>query len=473
MNMPPQQITNNTDVELKEKTVLQEEPPVEQPPTEQTPIEEPTAEQPTEQKPIEEPSAEQPTEQKPIEEPAAEQPTEQKPIEEPTAEQPTEPPAESPAEPPLTETEIINLRTKEKNVRSMILNKKSQCEITPHIEDTASQPYIDKIQIKNELTTTEEMIANILKEYPKIHPYLIFQLPIRTTPISLATIDKRSIEKCSEQDIPELFTPEDTKEELIQTTYKKIGDSLFDYLRTQIKNPRKLLQVLVDSQLQLLDSISKLQSIPIIHFHLTEENILYDEINAIPVISDFRMAFTKEQLDQNTEELFPSYDESPIWCIDIYIVSQLIENNTDEIFTQEVMDVLLQQFISTYLFKGIFNEAQMSEFSTRMKQFFGKFINRLKSEVITELTKHALSWDTFSVCSLYLLFIKEIFPQSESSAPPSFLEKYTTILTNNILSDPDKRPSISFLKETIENLFTNIPHQELKDWIDGWIESDI
>ena len=444
MNIPPQQITNNTEVELKEKSVVQEEPQV-------------PAEQPAE--PPVEPPAEPPTEQ------PAEPPTEQ-PATEPPAEQPAEQPVEPPVEPPLTETEIINLRTKEKNVRSMILNKKSQCEISPPpIEDTASQPYIDKIQIKNELTTTEEMIANILKEYPKIHPYLIFQLPIRTTPISLATIDKRSIEKCSEQDIPELFTPEDTKEQLIQTTYKKIGDSLFDYLRTQIKNPRKLLQVLVDSQLQLLDSISKLQTIPIIHFHLTEENILYDEINAIPVISDFRMAFTKEQLDQNTEELFPAYDESLIWCIDIYVVSQLIENNTEEIFTQEIMDVLLQQFISTYLFKGIFNEAQMSEFSTRMKQFFGKFINRLKTEVITELTKNALSWDTFSVCSLYLLFIKEMFP-SPSAPSSSFLEKYITILTNSILSDPDKRPSISFLKETIENLFTNISQQELKDWID-------
>jgi hypothetical protein len=236
---------------------------------------------------------------------------------------------------------------------------------------------------------------------------------------------------------------------------------LFDYLRTiLLKNPREFLQVLADSQIHLLDSISKLQSVPIIHFHLTEENILYDEINAIPVLSDFRLAFTKDQLEgELASELFPMYDESLIWCIDIFIISHLIENTKQEIFTQEVIDVLLQQFISSYVFKNLLNENQITDFHTRMKQFLGKYVNRLHTEVIVELKKYALSWDMFSICTLYLLFIQEI---DRISVP--FMDKYKTILINSILSDPDKRPSVSFLKESIENIFDNIPSQELQEF---------
>lgn len=380
--------------------------------------------------------------------------------------------------PPLTKMDIQQLRTKEKNIRSMILNKKPQCEI--HSEDPQTltpMPYTEKIQIKNELTNAEERITEVLKEHPTLHPFLNFQLPIKSIPISISTIDKSSIKKCSEEDIHELFTIEPTKEPLIQTTYKKIGGSLFDYLRTSIEKPQYFLQVLVDSHIHLLNSISKLQTIPVNHFHLTEENILYDEINAIPVISDFRMAFTKDELEgDQTNELFPVYDESLIWSIEIYVLSQLIENTKQEVFTQEVMEGLLEQFISSYVFtpfriedvksnrsNPFINENQLQEFHERMKLFFGKYINRLHTEVIADLKKYAPSWDTFSLSMLYLLFINEIHGTSLPQSP-SFMEKYKTILINSILSDPDKRPSISFLKESIENTFSNISQQELNEY---------
>ena len=374
--------------------------------------------------------------------------------------------------PPVTEMDIQQLRTKEKNIRSMILNKKPQCEIHP---ESTPLLYTEKIQIKNELTNAEERITEVLKDHPTLHPFLNFQLPIKTIPISISTIDKSSIKKCTEQDIRELFAIQPTNDPLIQTTYKKIGGSLFDYLRTSIEKPQYFLQVLIDSHLHLLNSISKLQSVSINHFHLTEENILYDEINAIPVISDFRMAFTKDELEgDQTNELFPVYDESLIWCIEIYVLSQLIENIAkQEIFTQEIMEVLLQQFISSYVFKNLFDENQLKEFYGRMKQFFGKYINRLHIEVISDLKKYAPSWDTFSLSMVYLLFINEIHGvslPSPSSSSPSFMEKYKTILINTILSDPDKRPSVSFLRESIENTFSNISQQELNEYFHNVLE---
>jgi len=376
--------------------------------------------------------------------------------------------------PPVTEMDIQQLRTKEKNIRSMILNKKPQCEIHP---ESTPLLYTEKIQIKNELTNAEERITEVLKEHPTLHPFLNFQLPIKTIPISISTIDKSSIKKCTEQDIRELFAIQPTNEPLIQTTYKKIGGSLFDYLRTSIEKPQYFLQVLIDSHLHLLNSISKLQSVSINHFHLTEENILYDEINAIPVMSDFRMAFTKDELEgDQTNELFPVYDESLIWCIEIYVLSQLIENTAkQEIFTQEIMEVLLQQFISSYVFKNLFDENQLEEFYGRMKQFFGKYINRLHTEVISDLKKYAPSWDTFSLSMVYLLFINEIHGVSSpsttsSSSTSSFMEKYKTILINTILSDPDKRPSVSFLRESIENTYSNISQQELNEYFHNVLE---
>jgi hypothetical protein len=100
-------------------------------------------------------------------------------------------------------------------------------------------------------------------------------------------------------------------------------------------------------------------------------------------------------------------------------------------------------------------------------------MNRLHTEVISDLKKYATSWDTFSLSMVYLLFINEIHgvsSPSTSSSSPSFMEKYKTILINTILSDPDKRPSVSFLRESIENTFSNISQQELNEYFHNVLE---
>lgn len=357
-------------------------------------------------------------------------------------------------------TQMEELDTLEKNTRSHLLNRKETCHIKQDETIGSSSQYDEKIQLKTELSNTEEYLSNIIKEY-NIHPHLYFQLLLETEPLSFGTFDKEKVENC-EKTIEEMVlkSQQPNNNEIILCKYRKVGkDNLFQHLIFQlqeIKQKNKFVTIFVNSHLQLLHSISILQSLdsPIIHFHLTNENILYDPINAIPVISDFRMGFIQSQLE-TTNDFFPDYNDNLVWCFDIYMISKLA-GIPAEIFTQELFTSLLEGFTSSHSFTQLFDENQIEVFKTNHQNLFQPFINRLNSEIIQNMKTYSLSWDVYSINILFLSFLhmhkEKIEELVAAAAHTIYITTYKTILSNSILADFDKRPSIEWITKSIKEI---------------------
>ena len=338
---------------------------------------------------------------------------------------------ENQEESPETQDILTQIAEKEKAIRSKILNR--QCRKKPIIATTAErtkEKYTEKVQMKTHLTDTEEAISTILRNHPnKTQVYLYFQPVIETAALSIGSITAENLEDCES---PEEVTTTTDQKEIIETKYKYLENlTLKTYLTNLQREPtpkNRYLQILATAHLQLLESAELLQSTnpPIVHFNLTPDTILYDRINATPVITDFRIAFTKDALDDenNSAELFPVFN-NPYWAPEINAIAYLIETKPETVTET--------------------NDPQINTTLT-------PFMNRQTKEVIEELKKTYTLWDIYAINQIIL----ECIPTNTSSIP--FIEKYRELCSQY-------PPTITTLKQSIETLFQSIPKIEYEQFL--------
>ena len=350
------------------------------------------------QEPIEEPIQEPISEpiQEPIEEPIAE------PIEEPIA----EPIEEDPTQ--ITPEELLELEELEKSLRSKIINRPPSYQKKRRV----STQYIERVQKKTPLTDNEESISRILIDNnTKYHTLLYFQPQIESKSLSIGRVP--------EYETTEII--ETTKTELIETKYKKTTtQSLTQFLESQRSIPKpknKFTQLIVHTHLQLLNSINILQSIepPIIHFNITPETLQYNEIDATPVLTDFRLAFTKTTLEnpEENEELFPIYDNYAGYPFEVYLLSHM-------------------------------QDTDVSRLAEEYSQMTSIPIEPNYPTTKEELISNWKTWDVFAINQYIYTFMTE----------NNELPKYKELILSYLTADPINRPTILTLQDNIKAIFT-------------------
>jgi hypothetical protein len=331
----------------------------------------------------------------------------------------------------ITPEEYQLLDEKEKSIRSKIINQPPPCQKK---QTSPTDTYVEKVQLKTPLIENEREISNILKtQIPQA--FLYFQPLIETRPLSIGTITE-----CENIDTTNATT---AQEDLIEATYKSAGNkTLEEFLQAQIRTPKqanKFIQLLVNSHLQLLDSVQLLQSTnpPIVHFHITPQTILYDETNGTPVITDFRLAFTKTTIESQEEsnDLFPIYENNPSWPIEVFLLSHLIE--TPEKSIEELAPL----------------------FNNPTKQITN--IETIKYKGLLDLKQSVLSWDTYSINQLIYSFL------TTSKIPFNipFMRTYIELITKELTAEPNERSQIPSLQSKIRDIFKAVPKKEYLDFL--------
>jgi len=329
----------------------------------------------------------------------------------------------------ITQEEYQQLEEKEKSIRSKILNQPPPCQKK---QTSPADPYVEKVQLKTPLLENEQAISNLIKtQIPQA--FLYFQPLIETHPLEIGTITE-----CENID-----TQTTNQDQLIEAKYKSAGNkTLEEYLQDQIKIPKqsnKFIQLLVNAHLQLLDGIHLLQTTtpPIVHFHITPQTVLYDEINATPVLTDFRLAFTKTTIENKEEspELFPIYDNNPSWPIEVFLLSHIYENPQKSI------------------------EEIATSFNNPTKQ--SSSIETIKNKTPLELKQTFLSWDTYSANQLIYSFLTTF--NIPLNIP--FMRTYIELITKELIVEPSERSQITALQSKIRDIFKSVPKKEYLDFL--------
>jgi hypothetical protein len=259
---------------------------------------------------------------------------------------------------------------------------------------------------------------------------------------------------------------------LISLKYKKVIHKLSDFLskkKSDIKQKNKFLSILITSHLQLLDSVSKLQQLetPIIHFNINEQTILYDTVNATPVLSDFRMAMTTTDVD--TDEIFhnliPQYDEYEPWPIEIFILSHLLNNDT----TNENLEDIIKKFTSSHFFTSHTKEnpEKLQEFENMLKEIYKNMNTIDKEQQIKALKKSAVTWDVYSIAILFVTILTNL---QIDVANYDFMKQYIEILNETIFSDSTDRPPIKTIVEKIKTIFTSVNTETYQSFLNSLLQ---
>jgi serine/threonine protein kinase len=196
-----------------------------------------------------------------------------------------------------------------------------------------------------------------------------------------------------------------------------------------------------NTHLHLLEALKKLLQTNIIHFDLKTNNIMFDDIQSIPIIIDFGISNVITPLLENhvkTESktrFFRDYYTYDYWCIDVFIMANIEREKLfykESKITKHSLDLLLHKF-KTPFFNHFLNDQEIRKFDRDYYIYFSKYVNNNTwQDLFTDLLQYYKTWDNYSLSMCYLYICNKHVKDAK-------MQEYITLLKTNILSMPNKR----------------------------------
>lgn len=314
-------------------------------------------------------------------------------------------------------------------------------------EDTSdAEKYITKIQ-KSANSHDEITIGEIIKSIPF---YSHFFSPIESSCIvSPKTINYEAVKKSKvmRNDFHEL----DTDDTYTSSKIRYVGKYTIDEYIKSVDDENKH-KKLYNTHLHLLDALDKLLEKKIIHFDLKTNNVIFDDIQSIPIIIDFGLsqvisplidAMDKKNIAKN---FFVDYKAYEYWCIDVHIMANIAHEKMfyrNSLVKKIYLDKLIQDFKTPFIYY-FFTREEIREFERDFTIYFSKYIdNYTWNDLFNELLHYYNTWDNYSLSMSYLYIIKN---------NKNIDENYRILLKKNILAMPNRRMTTNEFRSQLKEL---------------------
>jgi hypothetical protein len=239
--------------------------------------------------------------------------------------------------------------------------------------------------------------------------------------------------------------------------YNNIKQIDFNDFMFNLPNPKLFIFHVLDSYTFLLNSLLNLEQIGICFFSLSTKNIIFCE-NYKPILKNFETSLLIEKCSDinyfcQIIEKIEDYTYKPL---EIHVVFYLIKNNENSLSFTDI-DSICNNFVKNMSILSLFSQQYRENYYKLSMESLKKYINKPKTEIITEIIKHSATWDNYELSILYLHIIGNI--TRVFSLKDNFVSKTTGILSKNISPDPTKRDTLIISIEKIDNLYC-----EFTDW---------
>jgi len=292
------------------------------------------------------------------------------------------------------------------------------CVIKPGIDSQGNPDtvpgYISKIEIEKSTIDNEINVSNKIKQIPDYEDR--FSPILENAPLELGKINVKEINDC--KIVQQLSGSDNIKLEINKIKY--VGkDSLEMYLLNILEeNPEKFVEMLINTHIYLLDSLTELNKVGIIHNDIKENNILCRDDTGVPIMIDFGLSIeseylrlpdppsiigslTQEKKGSHIYKYFFKYEPSyEVWCIEIHILNYMLTELNREWLqspvTQEQINYLLSltkddadRFSSSVDFSEgkIYGESRKRSDGKAINTFPSSYLNKLWFETILDLNR--------------------------------------------------------------------------------------
>ena len=323
------------------------------------------------------------------------------------------------------------------------------CVFYPGIECDGSisknPKYISKLHKKSYHVINE---YNIGKKITKIPLYRYYFAPIvNMCNIDIAKIDKRERDMCRVI----TRTGNNSKFVIMKMPYIK-NVSLIKYITNSNIDKKEIVAYIMDSYKFLLHSLNMLNSSGIVHFDLKIPNILFEVKTKNPIIIDFGLSLSMDDLGPKTySKYFYTYNAAYyVWPVDVHIINYVINVNSN--LTYEELVILVDTNIKTNTALSIFSEGFVKRYRDLMINAYKKYTNVPVENVVTELVKNCNTWDIYSLSVMFLQLVH--FMSYDGFTDNKLIKEFSELLLLNIHPNAARRLSFDETKKRYKKLFS-------------------
>ena len=364
------------------------------------------------------------------------------------------------------------------NIEIKMINQGSYgCIFKPGIKcDDNNKDNIETISKIQKMNPQLENEINIGKSILKISDYQWYFAPIiENCEIDIYKISKTETDKCNVIKNEETVSVyNNTKPRFVSNKIRYVGNMTLDTHLFKISyNINNLNKTLLYTTQHLLVGLEKLninKVNTIIHFDLTNNNIIYDEKNRVPIIIDFGLSFESSKLllkPLNT--VFYTTELYPYWCVEIYFISIIVNTKSlkedrtvkQNIVTEgDIIEIINTFFEKNTLFKLDILKLEIKSLKDKYINYFNKFKNILWKTCLDELLLDDINnlkdysvWDVYSLAVTYLFIIEKhnFTKYSSNQTLYKIINFYKEIITENIY----ERKTPTIMKNRFISLINN------------------
>lgn len=374
-------------------------------------------------------------------------------------------------------------------IKTTLLNQGTYgCVFRPGIEcsgkQLTSKKYITKIQKYKETSLREVEMGKKIKKIPGYSQY--YAPIIESCDVTVGALSNDAeAKKCDFINM----APEYNNKTYESNRIRYVGkNTLGDYLVKEAANVSQLesyFRKLINMHTTLLTGITKLNAANIMHFDIKENNIMCKDKSGRPIIIDFGLSVDTTNIASSEE--FPAADAffaygvayAP-WCLDIGMITYMIHKTKNanveqptsnawrkENATLDETNKVIGEFIKTNpTMMELFTPEVVEEYKKKAEAYYAPLVEggmlNVPSwgNVYDELVKYHKSWDNYGLAVMILDMLRIMELREEATKNFPFMQQYIELLTNIVLSMPDKRPSAAETATEIRTIMSKLPRKD-------------
>ena len=327
--------------------------------------------------------------------------------------------------------------------------------------------YITKMQTDEETVKNEISISKIIQTIPNFEEN--FAPILETCPIDIKTVNQWTddIEDCK------AFSTDPSRTTTIETNkIKYVGtNTLWTYLMVELKeNPRKFVELMLETHMTLLDSLQKLAQVGIVRNNLKENNIICRDEDGRPIIIDFGLSLEAAYLKlpssltetSRIHEYFFKYDPTySIWAIDIALLNYMLDTLNNEWLTS----IVTKSHIDDLLLHSPPGDRKI------VSQYLSKFINTTWRTLLVQLRKdnddewieliylkHGYQWRTEPITETHIINVINNYIRN------------LPVMNADVLSGEFYNPELQAFKDKLITYFSKFYGQEWQVLFDELVQ---
>jgi serine/threonine protein kinase len=356
----------------------------------------------------------------------------------------------------------------------------------------SSSKIVSKVQLKDDELINEIKTGSIIKKIP--HFNLRFAPILSSCSANLSSLTNSTISKC-DIGINRQNAQEFISSELKYAGSKTLSKHFLNVLKNLIGKKVKLqsgvnmgtptqsilkhfIMKIIKAHIYLLESLQALTRANIIHFDLKENNIIYDDVNDVPIVIDFGHAVDVLSLknETNSRLVYKRSSTYRPWCIEIalyiYVYKQIFKSKIKNLGEKiGVLDVAnLKQVLKLFIigdeigYNRHYNisSEEIKRFETKTTHYINMFLGKSWKSLIDSLVQTAGTWDNYSMAQIFYYMFHN-FGLLSQETNVNFIKKYLEILKKMILVEPGKRMSLSESIINLKSIMKHVSKQTITD----------